>query len=1239
MDDDEFDDIPDEDLMLALTQATSKQTPQVVNSAGQKIGVFPSPNIRRTAQLPGRIGAGQANKQPAASRDRRPGNTPNGANPDLGDVPSDAFESSPETHTVSGAHPPQRQLGRASSFRQTTLWGDTLQEDDSQSQSQGTSNRPYRGDLPPEVPTHHELNHEELNTWVYPLNLGAIRDYQFTIVKSGLFNNTLVALPTGLGKTFIAATVMLNFFRWTKKAKIVFVAPTKPLASQQVQACLTIAGIPRSQATLLTGETPPVLREAEWENRRLFFMTPQTLINDLSKGYADPKSIVLLVIDEAHRSTGDYAYVKVVEFVRRFSKSFRVLALTATPGSTVEGVQDVIDNLGISHVEIRTEESLDIRQYVHSRSIDTVTFDPSDEMLEVRDLFSKALKPLVDKLSSANIYYGRDPMSLTTYGLLKARQDWMNGPGRHVNQGTKFMMMAVFSILQSLAHSIKLLNFHGIKPFYHSLVEFRSTEEGKGEKGSKYKRQLLGDENFKKMLTMIERWMKMETFNGHPKLTYLCETLVNHFMDAGEGSSTRAIVFSEYRDSAEEIVRILNSQPLIRATVFVGQADSKRSEGMKQKQQIETIEKFKTGTFNVLVATSIGEEGLDIGQVDLIVCYDASSSPIRMLQRMGRTGRKRAGNIVLLLMKGKEEEKFAEAKDNYQKMQSLICEGSRFTFRHDLSTRIVPRDIRPEVDKRHVDIPIENSQDTSLPEPRKTAAGLRKKAAKKKFNMPDGVETGFMSVAAMLGKKTARKDAGPSKPPEPVETDFLVDVPHVGNVVLGTAQTAELNRLYRQLPSSRLSQIQVVEFPRLAAFPAAQRVPRRTARLKHGEHTKRWIKLFATLGKSQDPEERYTTPYGETDKSEWRALPCLPFVDDTDKESSSGTLGASTTGSAQKRPRPIDISEDDEEEDVPEPAPRPRRRQAAATAAKTTRKTPVPKSRTSSMFRPASAFLHDCEDDDNEEEEEEEEDEEEDQGEEDADDDDDEEAEPVTKALPVIARSDYRSRKQPKKTSTAAAKGKSKAGGRKAASKSKSGLKRKGDDLEDVGDDCTRTSDMEVDTDGSDDGADLEGFVVGDNEVTFASSMQDGLRSTSPTTPPDLDLDSSLPPAKKSAGARKRRDESPKLPVAEKEAPFYVPMHFTQTQETADDDDELPDFDQLAARTSSSAKMAEKGRRMPMDLDDDDDDDSDDNILGLPKRSRGNNRDSIQKQTEKQSDTATRKRRRPVLADSDDDDD
>ncbi|KAL1841510.1 hypothetical protein VTJ49DRAFT_7001 [Mycothermus thermophilus] len=1020
-DDDEYGDLSDEDMILALEAAEEAAAAASSAPSGQVGGK-----------------SGVANAGPP--------------------IPPSNPSRSQFANPSATRYPPQpRPPGQPQNLRQTTLWGGTVQDSGApSSQIPAARNRPFLADLPPEPPTHHELNHEELSTWVYPLNLGPIRDYQFSIVKNALFHNTLVALPTGLGKTFIAATVMLNYFRWTKRAKLVFVAPTKPLASQQVEACLGIAGIPRSQASLLTGEIPPAVREDEWEKKRVFFMTPQTLTNDLSKGYADPKSIVLLVVDEAHRATGDYAYVKAVEFIRRFSKSFRILALTATPGSKIDGVQEIIDNLGISHVEIRTEESIDIRQYVHSRDIDTMTFDPSAEMRQVQQLFSKALKPLVDKLSSQNLYFGRDPMSLTTYGLMKSRQEWMAGPGRHAPQGLKFMIQAVFAILQSLAHSIKLLNFHGIRPFYNSIAEFRANEEQKAGQGSKLRRELLADKSFQEMMSMIERWMKDEDFQGHPKLGYLCERLVNHFVDAGEGSTTRAIVFSEYRDSAEEIVRLLNKQPFVRATVFVGQTGSKRSEGMSQKQQIQTIEKFKGGQFNVLVATSIGEEGLDIGQVDLIVCYDASASPIRMLQRMGRTGRKRAGNIVLLLMKGKEEDKFMEAKDNYYKMQQLICDGASFNFRHDISTRIIPRDIRPEVDKRLVEIPIENTQNPGLPEPKKNPSKLKKKPTKK-FHMPDGVETGFMKASAFA--RPAGKT--PNVPPPPAETDFLADVPPLEKVLLSKADTARFERLYKSLPKDPYSKAKELGLDHidLGAHPAAQRALRPAVHVKHGEYTKR------------SPWEAY----GQRDPWAWKKLPVPPFADESDDDTGRGRGGP-----VQKKQR-VDAA---------------------------SRRT---KARVESFFAASS-----CEEtsDDGEE----------------SDDGED-----------LVSGSSGH--------------------------------------IEDYGDDCMRTSDMEK-TDDSDSGHDLDDFIVPDDQVT--SSLRRAPSST-PTIPSSSSL--TIRPRGGSAAV-----------ATVKEKPFYEPMQFDPTQEEEDDDDDMPDLDELVAasakkakKTAQPAKAQQSAKSRTLYLDEEDD--------------------------------------------------
>ena len=748
---------------------------------------------------------------------------------------------------------PSKLADGQSSLRQTTLFGGSAEPAPVLSQAKRKENWPVANRV--ESPTHHKLDDTALTKTLYPTNLGEIRDYQYSIVMRGLYHNLLVALPTGLGKTFVAATIMLNWFRWTSNAQIVFVAPTKPLVSQQVEACFQTVGIPRSATTMLTGGTSPGIRAEEWQSKRVFFMTPQTIINDLKTGICDPKRIVLLVVDEAHRATGSYAYVEVVKFLRRFNTSFRVLALTATPGSSVEGVQEVIDGLGISRVEIRMEESLDIRQYVHTRKVDTVLFENSEEMVMIMDSFSKALQPVLNKLNAMNAYWAKDPMTLTPYGLTQARQKWMQEAGRNASFGIKGMVISIFTILASLAHSIELLKFHGIVPFFHKVRSFRE-ETPDGEKGSKYKREILDSDSFKKMMLRIQSWINNPNFVGHPKLDYLQGVALKHFADhavdqgisrESSSSNTRIMVFVHYRDSAEEVVRLLKrSEPMIRPHVFVGQASARGSEGMDQKRQLDIIGKFKDGTYNTLVATSIGEEGLDIGEVDLIVCYDASASPIRMLQRMGRTGRKRAGNIVVTLMKDKEEHSFAKAKDNYEKMQKMIANGSRFEFHDELSPRIVPRTVQSVVVRTKIEIPAENTQ-ADLPEPKKRTKPPKRPP--KKFHMPDGVRTGFTSASRLNGDVNDYSDPSDNDSisiPVPIRSPTPEPIPSLNSVALSLAQEKLLEQRYLDLGNKKGPQI-VPHSPRLDAFASLQRSFRPTKRVRHGTATKRVVNLLQSM--------------------------------------------------------------------------------------------------------------------------------------------------------------------------------------------------------------------------------------------------------------------------------------------------------------------------------------------------------------------------------------------------------
>uniref|UniRef100_A0A3B5L1V2 Helicase ATP-binding domain-containing protein n=1 Tax=Xiphophorus couchianus TaxID=32473 RepID=A0A3B5L1V2_9TELE len=209
------------------------------------------------------------------------------------------------------------------------------------------------------------------DVWIYPTNY-PIRDYQLKMSEASLFQNTLVCLPTGLGKTFIASVVMYNFYRWYPAGKIVFMAPTKPLVAQQIEACYKVMGIPQDHMAELTGSTAAKQRQEVWKSKRVFFLTPQVMVNDLSRETCPAKEIKCVVIDEAHKALGNHAYCQVIRQLSSQTLQFRVLALSATPGGDTKSVQSVISNLLISHIELRSEESPDIQAHSHQRSVEKV---------------------------------------------------------------------------------------------------------------------------------------------------------------------------------------------------------------------------------------------------------------------------------------------------------------------------------------------------------------------------------------------------------------------------------------------------------------------------------------------------------------------------------------------------------------------------------------------------------------------------------------------------------------------------------------------------------------------------------------------------------------------------------------------------------------------------------------------------------------------------------------------------
>lgn len=662
------------------------------------------------------------------------------------------------------------------------------------------------------TPTHHQYDPNALATYIYPTNL-QVRDYQYNIVHRALYHNTLVALPTGLGKTFIASTVILNFLRWFPTLKIVFMAPTKPLVAQQIKACCGITGIPSSEVAILLDKTRRN-RAAIWDEKLVFFTTPQVVENDLTTGIVNPKQIVLLVIDEAHRAKGNYAYNNVVKFLNRFNRSFRILALTATPASDVDGVQEIINNLHISKVEVRTERSIDIYKYLKRKTIDRVTVSQSDEIRDAIDLICEAIEPVLETANQRKVYEVTDPSRINAFTALDAQQRLVRNP--NIPEGLKWANYFILQLLVVVGQCMRRLNIYGIRSFYSYFKEKHKEFAAKynNKKSTNHMAaKFYFHPNITKLLATCEGLMQDPKFLGHQKLEVVISELTSFFENRTNADS-RVIIFTEFRESALDIVRAIETLGSeLKPHIFIGQAKEKEKfdeekflkkgkkpkkgsktpakektppslagnnptsselaqmTGLNQKMQKELIKKFKSGVYNILVATSIGEEGLDIGEVDLIVCYDSTASPIKNVQRMGRTGRNRDGK-VLLLFSSNEELKFDKAMGGYEYIQQHIMSGNLIELCGQ--NRILPAEFTPTVEEKLIEIPEENEdirqeddEDEIIKIATKYMTGSQKKGKakrgvkpakiEKRFFMPDDVETGFQLVSDMLKESTTKR--------------------------------------------------------------------------------------------------------------------------------------------------------------------------------------------------------------------------------------------------------------------------------------------------------------------------------------------------------------------------------------------------------------------------------------------------------------------------------------------------
>ncbi len=563
-----------------------------------------------------------------------------------------------------------------------------------------------------------EHDPQKAETYIYPKHPDfPTREYQLEITDTALNYNTLVSLPTGLGKTHIAAVVMYNYFRWFTSprgssfgGKIVFLAPTLPLVHQQIEACYKIMGIPGHETAVLTGKLKASERKELWKTKRVFYCTPQTVQKDIMSacGIQDSKTaasndeppeidpetvtafsrVVCLVLDEAHKATGDYSYTRVIDLLTTaIQAKFRILGLSATPGKTIQAVQDVITALKACKIEARTDSDKTVAPYLHTKRTEIVVCPRNTSQIQISKKISTILQPLLERLREEGglQYYGNETMS--SYSVLKARQTYearMRATGQRPHGG----LISCFHAAHALVTIRNDCHQQGLGVVKTKIMRLKSMPQ-RGMMST-----IVKSDEFSETMQMVleatgEGGLTANVMD--PKLAKLCELLKHHFeRENACNHSSRAIVFAQFRDAVKEIVDCLEStlKPLVRSRYFVGQnkgsgsnnKDDEKVQGMNQANQQKAIKDFRNNIFNVLVCTSIGEEGLDIGDVDLIINYDVISSPIRTIQRAGRTGRKRDGRVVSLISEGTEERTHKKRLASERTLVNALKNPKKFTM-------------------------------------------------------------------------------------------------------------------------------------------------------------------------------------------------------------------------------------------------------------------------------------------------------------------------------------------------------------------------------------------------------------------------------------------------------------------------------------------------------------------------------------------------------------------------------
>ena len=504
------------------------------------------------------------------------------------------------------------------------------------------------------------------------------RLYQQTIFAKAAEKNVLVVLPTGMGKTNIFLMLAAQRLASYPNSKVLFIGPTKPLIEQYFGVFREHLEIDEGSMSIFTGNVSPQKRADLWKSSRVIFSTPQGLENDIINGKVNLEEVCLLGVDEAHRAVGEYSYVFLARQFMKLSKFPRIIALTASPGSDMEKIQEVCKNLFIEDIEIRTDDDPDVKPYVQEVQVDWVKVSLPKVLTDIQRFLLSFLMERFEKLKGWGVLKKTDLKFVTKSEILMLQMELRGRISKGDKDPITWNSISILAEIMKVYHALELLETQGISAL-HKYFEKLSMESRMQK--TKAIVSVMSDYSFKS--AMIKARILYEEKVEHPKLIELQKIVEK---EAAANGAMKVMVFNQYRDNALDIAEKLNKIENVKARIFVGQ-QKKGGMGLSQKEQKKMLEDFRAGLFNVLVATSIGEEGLDIPKVDLVIFYEPIPSAIRSIQRRGRTGRQDKGRVIILMAEGTRDEAYRWAAHHKEKKMYRNLESIKKKLGFSLSSR------------------------------------------------------------------------------------------------------------------------------------------------------------------------------------------------------------------------------------------------------------------------------------------------------------------------------------------------------------------------------------------------------------------------------------------------------------------------------------------------------------------------------------------------------------------------